>query len=578
DRARRIANLSPEKRRLLELMLQERSRVHTDEGIPKLPRYSESGQPRVFPLSSAQRLMWRNVQRHPRVHTIPQAIRLRGPLDVTALEASLREICSRHETLRTTFGTCDGEPVQIVGPPRSVSLTRVDLRELPPEAREADVSRLIVQESRRPFDLSRDLMLRATLFRLNDEEHVLLLVMHHIAYDGESESVLFAELSALYNALRAGSQAKLPELPVQFVDYVVWQWQRLQDGELQRLIDYWKDQLADAPLALHMPAGQRPLWPSRTGGRARQELRMPAWLLQELHVLCRRQNVTLFMTLLATWATLLHRYSGEEDILIGTYTANRNRPEVEGLIGCFTSFLLVLRHDLSGDPSFTELLERVRKTALDAFSHSELPEEILLKELYVHCDVVFTLQTTSLSSLELDGLQVERITTDRGGSTPFLKLTMIQGDEDLTARLDYNSNIFEAATIQRMLEVLENLLEGIVADPEQRISGLSLPTEVEQLAPAGTRWWGSPVRPAQARSWSIRFRKRLRWGLRHARRGAGRFVRAGQAWPLVGSLFARIEQVFGRLLPPMVTEPFRMPSAGLQNGSDRTQADSSRGK
>ena len=568
DRARRIANLSPEKRRLLESMLQERARGRTDEGIPVLPRHSESGQPRIFPLSSTQRLIWFNVQRRPRVHMMPpRAMRLRGPLDVAALEASLHEICTRHEALRTTFGTRDGEPVQIVGTPRPVPLTRVDLRELPPEAREAEVSRLIVRESRRPFDLSRDLMLRATLMRLDDEEHVLLLMMHHIASDGESVKVFSGELSALYNALRAGRRAYLPELPVQYVDYVVWQWQRLQDGELQRLMNYWKDQLADAPLALHMPAGQRPLWPSRTGGRARQELRMPAWLLRELHALCRRQNVTLFMTLLATWATLLHRYSGEEDILIGTYTANRNRPEVERLIGCFTNFLLVLRHDLGRDPSFTELLRRVRKTALDAFSHSELPEEILLKELYVRCDIVFTLQTTSLSSLKLDGLQVERIKTDRGGNTPFLTLTMIQGDEDLTARLNYNSSIFEAVTIQRMLGDLQSLLEGIVADPEQRISGLPLLTEA-----------GQAVHPAKARSWSIRFRKRLRWGLRHAQRGAGRFVRAGQAWPLVGSLFARIERVFGRLLPPMVTEPFRMPSAGLQSGSDQTQADSSRGK
>ena len=583
DRARRIANLSPEKRRLLESMLQERAQGRTDEGIPTLPRYSESGQPRVFPLSSAQRLMWFNVQRHPRVHSMPpQTTRLRGPLDVAALEASLHEICTRHETLRTTFGTCNGEPVQIVGPPRPVSLTRVDLRELPPEAREANVSRLIVRESRRPFDLSRDLMLRATLLRLDDEEHVLLLEMHHIASDGESLGVLFAELSALYNALRAGRRANLPELPVQYADYVVWQWQRLRDGELQRLMGYWKNQLADAPVALHMPAGQRPLWPSRTRrrtrGRARQELRMPSQLLQELHVLCRRQNVTLFMTLLAAWATLLHRYSGEEDILIGTYTANRNRPEVERLVGCFTSYVLVLRHDLGGDPSFTALLKRVRETALDAFSHSELPEEILLKELYVRCDIVFTLQTTSHSSLKLDGLQVERIKENLGRSTPFLKLVMIQGDEDLTARLAYNSNIFEAVTIQRMLGDLQSLLERIVADPEQRVSGLALLTEAELPAPAGAQWWGLPAHLAKARSWSIRFRKRLRWGLRHARRGAGRFVRAGQAWPLVGSLFARIERVFGRLLPPMATEPFRIPSAGLQIGSDQTQADSPRGK
>jgi hypothetical protein len=507
----------------------------------------------------------------------PRAMRLRGPLDVAALEASLHEICTRHETLRTTFGTRDGEPVQIVGPPRPVPLARVDLRQLPPEEREAEVSRSIVRESQRPFDLSRDLMLRATLMRLDYEDHVLLLTMHHIASDGQSLGVLFRELSALYNALRAGRRASVPELPVQYVDYVVWQWQRLRDGELQRLTDYWKDQLADAPLALHMPAGQRPLWPSRTKRRrARQELRMPAWLLQELHGLCRRQNVTLFMTLLAAWATLLYRYSGEVDILIGTHTANRNRPEVERLIGCFTNFLLVLRHDLGGDPLFTELLERVRKTALDAFSHSELPEEILLKELYVRCDILFTLQTARRSGLELDGLHVEETKKPgRGGGTQFLELAMIQGNEDLTAKLNYNSNIFEAATIQRMLGDLQSLLEGIVADPEQRISALPLLTEAE---PAGARRWGSPAHPAQARSWSIRFRKRLRWGLRHAQRGAGRFVRAGQAWPLVGSLFEQVERVFGRLLPPMVTEPFRMPSAVLLYGSDQTQAASSRGK
>jgi hypothetical protein len=508
----------------------------------------------------------------------PRAMRLRGPLDVAALEASLHEICTRHEALRTTFGTHDGEPVQIVGPPRPVPLTRVDLRGLPPEAREAEVSRLIVQESRRPFDLSRDLMLRATLMRLDDEEHVLLLLMHHIASDGQSVEVLSGELSALYNALRAGRRAYLPELPVQYVDYVVWQWQRLQDGELQRLTDYWKHQLAGAPVALHMPAGQPPLWPSGRGRGARQELRMPAWLLQELHALSRRQNVTLFMTLLATWVTLLHRYSGEEDILISTHTANRNRPEVESLIGCFTNYLLVLRHDLGGDPSFTELLKRVRKTALDAFSHGELPVEILIKELYVDCDIGFTLQHIPSSSLELDGLQVERIKTESGRDITFLGLAMTQGDEDLTARLNYNSHIFEAATIRRMLGDLQSLLEGIVADPEQRISGLPLLTEAEQLAPAGSQRSGRPVHPAQARSWSIRFRKRLRWGLRQARRAVGRSLRAGQSWPLVGSLFARIEGTFGRLLPPIVTEPFRVPSAGLTTCLEQTGADSSRGK
>ena len=263
DRARRITNLSPEKRRLLEQMLKERAQVRADKGIPALPRYSESGQPRIFPLSSAQRLMWFNEQASPGTHNLSRPVlRLRGPLDVAALEATLYEICARHETLRTTFGTHNGEPVQLVGPPRPVSLNRLDLRGLPPEAREAEVSRLIVRESRRPFDLSRDLMLRAILVRLDHEEHALLLVMHHIASDGQSMRVLLDELSALYNAKHAGRQANLPELPVQYVDYVVWQWQRLKDGQLQRLMDYWTDQLANAPAALHMPDGRPPLWPS----------------------------------------------------------------------------------------------------------------------------------------------------------------------------------------------------------------------------------------------------------------------------------------------------------------------------
>jgi Condensation domain len=566
DRARRISNLSPEKRRLLEQMLKERTQVRADKGIPALPRNSESGQPRLFPLSSAQRLMWFNEQASPGTHNLSRPVlRLRGPLDVAALEATLYEICARHETLRTTFGTRNGEPVQIVGPPRPVSLTRLDLRGLPPEAREAEVSRLIARESRRPFDLSRDLMLRAILVHLDDEEHALVVVMHHIASDGQSVRVFLDELSALYNAKHAGRQANLPELPVQYVDYVVWQWQRLQDGELQRLMDYWTDQLANAPAALHMPAGRPPLLPSRGSTGARQELRMASRLLQRLHALCQRQNVTPYMVLLATWVTLLHRYSGEGDILIGTHLANRNRLEVERLIGCFTSLLVVLRNDLSRDPPFIELLERVRKTALDAFSHSDLPVELRHKELNVDCAIGFELRTTSRSSLGLNGLQVERIETDRDRRITFLWLDMVQGDKDLTARLDYNSHIFEAATIQRMLGDLQSLLEGIVSDPGQRISELPLLTEAER-----------PMHIARTRSWSTRFRKRLRLGLRQSRRGAGRFLRAGQDWPLVGNLFVRIQGMLGRLLSPSVTEPFRVPSAVLKSFLDETQADSSR--
>ncbi len=254
---------------------------------------------------------------------------------------------------------------------------------------------------------------------------------------------------------------------------------------------------------------------------------MLAWLLQELHVLCRRQNVTLFMTLLAAGATLLHRYSGEEDIPIGTFAANRNRPEVENLIEHFVT-LLILRHDLSADPPFTEFLTRGRKTAVDAFSHSELPVEKFLKELYIDCQVTFTLQATALSSLKLQGLQVERVNTDGGRSTPFLKLVMIEDDEGLRARLEYNAYLFEATTIARMLGDFQGLLEGIVADPEQRISRQPLLSEAEPgAAAAETQWRGLQARPAQVRSWSNRLRKRLRRSLRQARSAAGRSLRAG---------------------------------------------------
>jgi hypothetical protein len=539
DRARRIANLSPEQRRILELRLQESRRARANEGIPALPRRSESNQPAVFPLSPAQRWSWFAEQCRPDMadFNVASASRLRGPLNVAALEASLREICVRHEGLHTTFGTRDGEPVQIVGPPRPVSLTRVDLREISPPVREAEVRRLLAQEAKQPFDLSGDLLLRATLLRLDDEEHVLLVVMHHIVSDGWSVEVLFRELSALYNASRSGGRASLPELPVQYVDYVVWQ--RLQDDEaLRRSMEYWKKQLADTPKVTKLRRSKE-YWKKRlantpevtklpiehpdplvqTLGGAQQELRIPVSLVQKLHVLCSRQRVTLFMVLLAAWATLLHRYSGEDDILITTPTANRNRGEVEGLIGFFSN-VLVLRQDLSADPSFAELLGRVRAFVFDALSHSELPFVKLREELHPSVQVKFSLLNAPQSSLKLDGLRVERIEMHHGPSAPFLTLRMIEGDNGLTAWLNYNTHLFEAITAARMLEHFRSLLENIVTDPEQHLSKLPLP-----IKEAGGSQTG--------------FGKRLLRAVRRARRLLLRAVR--RARRTAGELRARIK-------------------------------------
>ncbi len=511
DRAKRIANLSPKQRRLLELMLQKSARAGADEGIPALPRRSESGQPAVFPLSSAQRRNWFREQRRTTTPVAP-TLRLRGPLDVAALETSLHEICARHEALRMTFEVCDGEPVQIVGPPRPVPLTRVDLRKLPPPAREKEVGRLLVREAQRPFDLSGGPMLRATLLRLDDEEHVLLLVIHHIVCDGWSVDVLFRELQAFYGALQSGEPASLPELPVQYADYAVWERQRLQDGALRQSMEYWKKQLADHPKeVLDLPT-ERPRPPVRTARGAWQELRMPPSLLRELHALCRRQNVTLFVTLLAGWATLLHRYSGQDDILIAAPFANRNRIEVEGLIGFFAN-KLVLRHDLAGDPSFAELLGRVRETAVESFSHGELQQlRELIRESHSRPRVSFHLRMLNCPP-KLDGLQVEWIQIDHAGRARPLELFMLEGYKDLTARLNYDPDLFEAATVARMLGHLRTLLESVVADPEQHVSELPLPT-----------FWQARLEK-QLRRAAQRVRSRLRRAVRRARSRLPRAVR-----------------------------------------------------
>jgi len=407
DRATRIANLSPEQRRLLELRLQERACANPGQGIPALPRHLEGGQPAVFPLSYQQQAHWSAIEELGRpggigpYNVATAAVRLRGSLNVAALEASLNEICARHEALRTTFGTRDGERVQIVGPPRPVSLTQTDLRQLPPLAREAEAGRLLAAgEARRPFDLSRDVMLRATLVRLGDEEHVLLPVMHHFASDGYSEQLLHRELWILYQASRSGERASLPQLPVQYADYAVWQ-RRRAEALRRPIVEYWKKRLAGAPAMLDMPTdrpGPRPQLYENTW----LELQLPASLSRELHALSRRHNVTLYVTLLAGWVAFLHRYSGQDDIVISTTFANRNWTEVEGLIGFFAS-VLPLRHDVGGDPSFAGLLGRARETSVDAFSHGEFqPEVFVLEELQANT-------SSTSTSIEPVGFTLERV-------------------------------------------------------------------------------------------------------------------------------------------------------------------------
>jgi len=373
----RLTNLSPAKRALLELRLTQGS--IDPAAVGSIPRRADRD---AAPLSFAQQRLWFLNQLEPEspVYNESTAIRLYGCLNVKALEKALHHIIERHEVLRTTIATLDGTPRQLITKKTSVDFPLTDLRGWPGADRDAEAQRLMVEAIRRPFDLSRDLMLRIMLLRLDEQEHVLLVVKHHIASDGWSWGILWRELSALYKTLCKGEALSLPELPVQYADYAVWQRNWLQGDVLERQLLYWKQQLSDALPLLAVPTDY-----SRAGSQnyqgASQSLELPPNLTATLNAFNRREGVTLFMTLLAAFQVLLARYSGQEDIVVGAPIANRNRTEIEGVIGFFVN-TLVLRTDLSGGPTFREILGRVRKVALDAYDHQDLPFEKLVQELH----------------------------------------------------------------------------------------------------------------------------------------------------------------------------------------------------
>ncbi|UCF78981.1 MAG: non-ribosomal peptide synthetase, partial [Candidatus Eiseniibacteriota bacterium] len=290
----------------------------------------------VFPMSFAQERLWFLDQLEPGrpVYNIHIAVRLRGPLNVAALEQSLKEIVQRHEILRTTFSLVEGQPVQLIVPALTLTLPVVDLRNLSETEREAEAQRLTIEETQRPFDLARGPLLRATLLRLDEEGHVLLLTMHHIVSDEWSMEILFRELSALYEAFSRGKPSPLPELPIQYADFAVWQRQWLQGSGLEAQLPFWKKQLAGSPPLLNLPTDRlRPAIQTYRG--AHQSVMLPWALLESLKTLSSQERATLFMTLLAAFKVLLYRYTGQEDILVGIPIANRNRVEIEGLIGFF---------------------------------------------------------------------------------------------------------------------------------------------------------------------------------------------------------------------------------------------------
>jgi amino acid adenylation domain-containing protein len=435
------------------------------------------------PLSFAQERLWFLDQLEPgsAFYNLPFALRLRGPLDVDALERSLGEIVRRHQALRTVFREQGGTVRQVIVPFAGFGVTVQDLSHLSEEAREAEVQReLVAETAERPFDLSAGPLFRVSLLRLGAEEHVLLLSMHHVVSDGWSMGVLYRELSSLYEAYRDGRESPLPELSVQYADFAVWQREQLEGAVLERQLAYWRERLAGAPELLELPTDrQRPAVQTYRG--ATVPVQFSPELTERLQALGRSEGATLYMTLLSAFQVLLGKYAGSDDVVVGSPIAGRTRKETEALIGFFVN-TLVLRTNLSGDPSFRETLRRAREVTLGAYENQEVPFERLVAELQPErtlshaplFQVLLTLQNAGGAGAALPGVVVSGVEAERASAKFDLSLVLTATSRGLRGGLTYSTDLFDRGTIDRMLGHLERVLEQVAADADVRLSRLAL--------------------------------------------------------------------------------------------------------
>jgi amino acid adenylation domain-containing protein len=440
------------------------------------------------PLSFAQERLWFLDQlgpNHPWFNA-PFAIRMKGDVRVDALEGALNEIVRRHEVLRTTFQAKNYLPLQVIAPELKVQIPTLDLSQVPAEEQEVIARHMAVESSQRTFNLETGPVFRANLLRLADRDHILLLNFHHIVIDGWSLWPFMRELGTLYEAFVEGRQSPLPELPIQYADYAVWQREWLRGDVLAESLSYWKKQLDGAPRTLELPTDHvRPQILSYYG--ATEKVVCPSSLSDRLTALSRREGATLFMTLLAAFQVLLSRYTGQEDVVVGSAIANRTRMETENLIGFFVN-PLVMRTDLSGNPAFRELLRRVRTTALEAYANQDLPFEKLVEALHPERDlsqtplfqVCFVLQNAPRATLTLPALELSAIEVHNGTTKYDLLLLVSEKPEGLTCTVEYSTDLFEAASVQRLLGHYRVLLESIVENPDERIAAFSLLTAAEE--------------------------------------------------------------------------------------------------
>jgi amino acid adenylation domain-containing protein len=490
------AELSSAKQALLRSWM--RGSVEARASSPTIPR-REAGT--TAPLSFSQLRLWfldKLVPNSP-AYNIPVALRLRGHLDADALERAIAAIVRRHEVLHTSFQEFDGEPIQLILPNVRPSFERIDLSGMEQDARAALISAQIALEARTPFDLERDLPMRARLLRSSDHEHALLLTWSHLVADGWSAAIFSRELAHLYKAYVERSAPTLPELPLQYADFALWQRESLTGEMLDRQLSYWREHLEGAPTILNLPTDRpRPVIQSFRGEAIEFALR--DGLARELELLAGREDATLFMVLLAAFGVLLNRYTGQADLLVGTPVANRRRPELEGLIGFFAN-TLVLRTDLSGDPSFEELIARVRRSTVGAYSHQELPFEKLVEELHPDRSMshnplfqaMFVLNNTPAPETELaDGLTMSRIEAHAGTAKFDLWLSISPVGDGLVGMFEYASDLYDRATVEHMLAFFQALLKRVVEDASRPVSELISLSERER-ALIVDRWSGTDV-------------------------------------------------------------------------------------
>jgi hypothetical protein len=448
----------------------------------------------AVPLSFAQQRLWFLDQLEPGsgFYNVPTPVRMEGELDVEALERTLSEIVRRHEVLRTSFQSIDGRAVQVIHDAQPVSIKVTDLTHLPKEAREEEARRLVSEEAQQPFDLSQGPLFRTLVLHLAETEHLVLLTTHHIISDGWSMGVLVKEVGALYAAFREGRPSPLPELPLQYADYALWQREWLQGEVLDKQLGYWRRQLAALPVTDLPVDHPRPALQTYSGAHSFSYL--PGEMVEALKKISYEHGVTLFMTLMAAFKILLSRYTEQDDIAIGTAIAGRNRAETENLIGFFIN-TLIMRSEVSGEQRFTQYLQRVREMALEAYAHQDMPFDKLVEELQPVRDparsplvqVAFGLQNAPLDRLQLPQLQLRPVESEGATARFELTLWLTEGAGEMRARWTYNTDLFEEETIRRMQGHFETLLRGIVERPETPLDELEMFTEAEKQEQAARK-------------------------------------------------------------------------------------------